>query len=309
MKENMVAHTFEYPEEFRNLIIEMHRGKENLPFYKGYIAAHLGGPRSNLDQFLSNSYPEIVYHLGNIGSMRVLDFGCGTGASTAALAMNCKNVVAFDRDKKSIFICEKRLEEHKLRSRVTILCANDFQDVAEKAGTFDLIVINAVIEHIPTSINGLRRKQLRTLFDALNPGGSLYINATPNRLFPVDLHTTKLWWIPWTKPGSKWAYSKAVKRGRYVRLAEYSEGPLGLEESGSWGATFFEIKKYLNGKSYEILNCLPGHNKHLSYTRRRENTQRMLFDFIVYYFFSKWTKIPLTAVSAAIENLIIRKVR
>lgn len=210
--------------------------------------------------------------------------------------------------KVSLFV-KKRLIEHNLSNKVDILHASDFEDLIEKVGTFDFILVNAVIEHIPISKTGLRRKILRMLFDILNVSGYLYINGTPNRLWPIDGHTTGLWWIPWTKPGSKRAYIKAVRMGRHVENPrKYSNGPLGLEERGAWGATFFEIKKYLRGKSFEIVNSWPGHDRHLSYTRCGENIQRRIFDSIFYYLFSKWTKIPLTALAPAIENLAIRKI-
>ena len=134
-------------------------------------------------------------------------------------------------------------------------------------GTFDFILLNGVIEHIPLSKKGLRKKTFQTLFDILNEQGCLYIDDTPNRLWPIDGHTTKLWWIPWTKPGSRWAYQKAIREHKHFNnLITYSNGPLGLEERGAWGATFFEIIDYLSGKPFEIVNTLPGHNKSISYT-------------------------------------------
>lgn len=305
----MTSYAFEYSQEFKNLIIELHRGKEALPFYQSYINAHLGGPNSRLSNFVKYLYPEIRYHCGELSPKRVLDFGCGTGATTVALAMHCSQVVAFDIDQRSITACEKRLIEHNLIDKIHLLCAVDFENMIGKVGTFDFILLNGVIEHIPLSKIGLRKKVLQMLFDILNLKGVLYINKTPNRLWPIDRHTTQLWWIPWTRPGSTWAYSKAVRRGKHFDNPEtHSYGPLGLEERGAWGATFFEIKEYLSGKSFEIVNSLAGHNRHLSYTQRGENIQRRIFDFFVYTFFSRWTKIPITAVAPFITHLVIQKI-
>jgi SAM-dependent methyltransferase len=305
----MVSDTFEYSQEFKNLILELHRGKEHYPFYENYINDHLGGPNSRFSNFVKYLYPEIQHHCGDLISKRVLDFGCGTGATTAVLAMHCSQVVAFDIDQRSTAICEKRLREHNLIDKVFLLRAEDFEKVIEQVGTFDFILLNGVLEHIPLSAAGLRGKILQILFDSLNVQGVLYINKTPNRLWPVDRHTTKLWWIPWTRPGSKWAYSKAVRRGRHSDNPEtHASGPLGLEERGAWGATFFEIRKYLSGKPFEIVNTLPGHDRHLSYTERGAGIQRRSFDFLVYYFFSKWTNIPMTALAPFISHLVIRKI-
>jgi SAM-dependent methyltransferase len=305
----MINYIFEYSQEFKNLIIDLHRGKEALPFYQSYINAHLGGPSSRLSDFVRYLYPEIRHHCGELSSQRVLDFGCGTGATTAVLAMHCSQVVAFDIDQRSITVCEKRLVEHHLMDKAQLLCAGGFENIIEKVGTFDFILLNGVIEHIPLSKIGLRKKILQMLFDILNLKGVLYINKTPNRLWPIDRHTTQLWWIPWTRPGSTWAYSRAVRMGKHFDNPEtHSCGPLGLEERGAWGATFFEIKKYLFGKSFEIVNSLPGHNTHLSYAQRGENIQRRIFDFLAYTFFSRWTKIPITAVAPFLTHLVIRKI-
>jgi SAM-dependent methyltransferase len=305
----MISCTFEYSQEFKNLIIELHRGKEALPSYKGYINAHLGGPDSRLSNFVKYLYPEIRHHCGDLFPKRVLDFGCGTGATTVVLAMHCSQVVAFDIDQRSIAACEKRLIEHHLIDKVDLLWAVDFESMVEKVGTFDFILLNGVIEHIPLSKIGLRKKILQMLFDILNSKGVLYINKTPNRLWPIDRHTTQLWWIPWTPPGSMWAYSKAIRKGKHFDNPEtHSYGPLGLEERGAWGATFFEIKEYLSGKSFEIINALRGHDRHLSYTEGGENIQRRIFDFFVYCFLTGWTGIPITAVAPFITHLAIRKI-
>jgi SAM-dependent methyltransferase len=301
--------TFAYSQEFKNLIIALHRGKEALPFYERYIDDHLGGPNSRLSNFVRYLYPEIRHHCGDLSPKRVLDFGCGTGATTAVLAMNCSQVVAFDIDQRSIAACERRLTEHNLIEKVHLLCALDFENILGKVGTFDFILLNGVIEHIPLSKIGLRKKILQILFDILNSRGVLYINKTPNRLWPIDRHTTQLWWIPWTRPGSMWAYSKAVRMGKHSDNPEtHSYGPLGLEERGAWGATFFEIKEYLSGKPFETINSLPGHDRHLSYTQRGENFQRRIFDFFVYYFLTRWTGIPITAMAPSITHLAIRKI-
>jgi len=305
----MMSYTFDYSREFKNSIVELHRGKEALPFYERYIDDHLGGPNSRLSNFVRYLYPEIRHHCGELSSQRVLDFGCGTGATTVALAMHCSRVVAFDIDEGSIAACEKRLIEHHLIDKVHLLCAADFEDVIGKVGTFDFILLNGVIEHIALSKIGLRKKILQILFDILNLKGVLYINKTPNRLWPIDRHTTGLWWIPWTRPGSMWAYSKAVRMGKHFDNPEtHSYGPLGLEERGAWGVTFFEIKKYLSGKSFEIINSLRGHDRHLSYTQKGENFQRRIFDFFIYYFLTRWSRMPITAVAPFITHLAIRKI-
>lgn len=300
--------TFEYSQAFRDLIVELHRGKEHLPAYQEYIAAHLGGPDSRLSKFERYLYPEISYRCGDLASKRVLDVGCGTGASTAVLAMHSGKVVAFDIDEKSTRVCQRRLDEHGVSDRVDVVCAPTLEDVAKGVGRFDLILLNAVIEHVPLSKTGQRQRLLRTLYDMLDREGYLYINETPNRLWPIDHHTTGLWWIPWSRPGSRWAYDRAVRAGRHLdNPGTHSDGPLGLEERGAWGATFFEIRRYLSGRSYRVMNSCPGYDRHLSYVRSQESRKRRMLDMIAYYAFSKWTKVPITALWPDLAHLVIQK--
>lgn len=304
-----MPYTFEYSKEFRDLIVCLHRGKEHLPFYDGYITAHLGGPNSRLNTFSIYLFPEIRYHCGDLRTKKVLDFGCGTGSTTAVLAMNCKRVVAYDIDKKSIYIAEKRLKEHNLGDRVEFVSAPNIEEVLPQIGNFDFILINGVIEHIPLSKIGLRKRILGSLFNSLNINGCLYINDTPNRLWPIDFHTTQLWWIPWRSPGSKIAYEKAVNMGRHSdNSGSHSDGPLGLEERGAWGATFFEITSYLSDMPYEVLNLTPGHNKHVSYGISASSAKYRIYEQVLYYILVKGFNIPLTAFEKYLTNLIIRKV-
>lgn len=302
----MAAFVFEYSQEFKDLIVEFHKGKENLSSYQSYIQDHLGGASSRLSRFASYLWPEISHHCGELKTKRVLDFGCGTGATTVVLALNCGEVVAFDIDERATSICQRRLQEHGLMHKVEVSCAPDFTDIMGQMGTFDFILMNGVIEHIPLSLVGLRKKILLSLFNSLKTSGYLYINETPNRLWPKDAHTTTLWWIPWTTPGSRWAYEKAVRKGKHLdNPTTHSNGPLGLEERGAWGVTFFDLKGYLSEVSFKVINSISGHDRHLAYTRR--TAKQLLFDSIVYYSFSKWTKTPITAFAPYISHLVIQK--
>jgi SAM-dependent methyltransferase len=59
-------------------------------------------------------------------------------------------------------------------------------------GEFDIVFSNAVIEHV-----GDRERQRRFVFEALRVGRQVFI-TTPNRLFPVEVHTRLplVHWLP-----------------------------------------------------------------------------------------------------------------
>lgn len=296
---------FEYSAEFREMIAYLHRGGEGLPRYDDYLSAHLGGPGSRLLVFSKRVCPEIEYHCGTLRGKRVLDFGCGTGATTAALAEYCDDVSAFDIGRESIDICRRRLKEHGLGEKVKLYCGDSVDDFREAMGKFDVIVINGVLEHIPITIKGLRQNVLESTFSLLNESGYLFINGSPNRLHPYDTHTTQLWWVPWSRPGSKWAYSRALSRGRFGDMGTASKGPLGLEEAGAWGVTYWEIKRYLAKGKPVFLNTMPGHDRYIFYATAPKNRRPNPLKFLVYLIAVRLLRIPLTALRPFIENLVI----
>lgn len=286
------------------MIVRLHRGKEGLPKYQEFLTGHLGGPGSRLVAFSKGTCREIEYHCGMLKGKRVLDFGCGTGATTAALAEYCDDLSAFDVDQESIDICRKRLEEHGLADRITLYCADNIVDIRESMGQFDVIVMNGVVEHIPMTIPGLRQEVINSVFSLLNKPGYLFINGSPNRLHPYDIHTTQLWWIPWSKPGSAWAYRRAMSKGKHVHAEVFSEGPLGLEEAGAWGVTYWDIKRYLAKEKPLFLNITRGHDRYIFYASapaRRPNPVESIIYLIVVRLF----RIPLTALAPFIQNLVV----
>ena len=302
-------YTFEYSDEFNDMVLEMLQGKEDLPSYDDYMDAHLGGAASRIAKFIGDELPEVEFHLGDLTGKRILDFGCGTGAITAALAMSAAEVVAFDIDLQSTAICKKRLEEHCLTDKVKLYTGDDFELIGKEIGEFDLVMMHAVIEHIPLSISCLRERVVSQAFRCVKPGGHMYICETPNRLWPRDIHTTKMWWVPWTKAGSRWAYDKAMKTGKHADYlgAPHSPGPLGLEERGAWGMTYWEFRSYLTEKSFCVVNTIRGHDRHVRYTRRGLSGKRRIFESLIYWSLTRWAGIPIVALCPMFSPLIVRR--
>jgi 2-polyprenyl-3-methyl-5-hydroxy-6-metoxy-1,4-benzoquinol methylase len=299
-------HTFDYSPSFRQRIVELHRGKESWPNYEKYLSDHLGGPDSRLAWFATQLCPEIEYRCGALEDKRVLDFGCGTGSATAPLAARSRRVCAFDIDRESLDICRQRIEEHRLGDKAEFVWAPDLLDACGRMGTFDLILVSGVLEHIPLSKTGLRRQILRALFNMLNDGGHLYIHDTPNRVWPIDVHSTQLWWIPWMPAGSRLAYRLAVSRGRHTPAPTISEGPLGLEEVGAWGCTYWEITKALDGLEFVPLNTVDGSDRRVHYGRD-QGWRRALAERAAYYLAVKLLRVPITAFAPFLTNLVIQR--
>ena len=301
--------TFHYSEHFRGLVVNFLRRKEASP----HLNDLLGGPNSRVIRFIKQLIPEIEYHCGTLNGKRILDFGCGMGASSAALTHYGGKVCAFDIDEKSIEICKQRIQEHGMKDRVQFYCADDIDKVKDSMGNFDLILMNGVIEHIPLSIIGLRKRIIKSLFALLNKGGYLFINDSPNRLYPIDFHTTKLWLIPWTMAGSEWAYRRAIKKGRFsndptnMECSLVRTGQFSLEEYGAWGITYWEIIHYLSKEDFTCVNLINGHNRHISVFSLSRNWKRTFFEFLIYYSAVKLFNIPITAFGPSINNLVLQK--
>lgn len=302
------AGSFQYSNEFRRQAAEFLRGMEKFPQYSKYLRAGLGGPDSRLMQFVRYLCPEIEYRCGPLSEMKILDFGCGSGCSTAALAFHSKSVIGFDVDEEMIDLCRLRMAEHGLESRVQLYCASSLEEVRDLIGSVDLVLLCGVVEHLPLTDVGLRRRIIRTLFEMLNDRGCMYIYDTPNRLWPYDFHTTGLWGIPWSKPGSTKSYERAVRKGRYMDSPRYSPGPRGMEQCGAWGATYWEILEYLKGKNYTCVNTLPGNNRHIDYLggARAFRQLRHPFDFFV-GLLARPLRIPITAFYPFLDNLVVMK--
>ncbi|MEZ6066722.1 MAG: methyltransferase domain-containing protein [Planctomycetaceae bacterium] len=111
--------------------------------------------------------------------LRVLDIGCGFGATTLWLAARCRSVTGIDPSGRMIEAARADCHEGGLTGVEFVSC-----DVLEYTPTepFDLIVLDNVFEHLPDQPATLQR-----VADWLAPGGVCYL-LTPNKLWPIEAH-------------------------------------------------------------------------------------------------------------------------
>lgn len=80
---------------------------------------------------------------------RILEIGCGEGGNLAPfIALQCE-VVGVDINKAQIENAKAFINEQFPDNRGRLLCANIYDVTAEDIGTFDVIMLRDVIEHIP----------------------------------------------------------------------------------------------------------------------------------------------------------------
>jgi ubiquinone/menaquinone biosynthesis C-methylase UbiE len=169
--------------------------------------------------------------------LRVLDFGCGCGSSSLILArLGAAEVIGLDIQPKFLEAARLRARDSGLAERIVFLHLTDTAYLPFPDGHFDAVVMNAVVEHLSPR---LRPIYLREAWRVIKPGGHLFVGETPNRLWPKDNHTTKLWGLPYLPLPLARAY--AVRRGRIPPGMGYDW----LESEGLRGATYWALASAL----------------------------------------------------------------
>jgi SAM-dependent methyltransferase len=143
---------------------------------------------------------------------QVLDFGAGYGLSMGVLLeLGAASVIGVEPDRRRVEKGVEVFRELGLADRLHLLYVADTRSLPFHDSAFDLVLANAVLEHIPQP----RTSHIRELWRLVKVGGYLLVNETPNKYLPVDVHTTKLALVPWLP--STLAHRYAVWRGRFDR--------------------------------------------------------------------------------------------
>ena len=168
----------------------------------------------------------------------ILDFGCGCGASTMIMARTFPRarIVGVELLPEHVAIAEQRATHHGAKN-VRFLTSPDGESLPEGIGSFDFVIMSAVYEHLLPSE---RRTLLPLLWSHLVPGGILFLDQTPNRYFPIEVHTTDLAFLNYLP--AKLALHAARKFSPRVRVDE--DWPT-LLRRGIRGGTAREIMRIL----------------------------------------------------------------
>jgi S-adenosylmethionine-dependent methyltransferase len=125
---------------------------------------------------------------------RVVEIGCGTGASTLAIAEQGAHVVGFDVDAASLVVARDRFAAYGLTADLREGNAASLPtDVVHES---DITIFFASLEHMTLDE---RLAALSNTWRALRAGAWLVIVHTPNRLWWFDDHTAFLpfyLWLP-----------------------------------------------------------------------------------------------------------------
>jgi 2-polyprenyl-3-methyl-5-hydroxy-6-metoxy-1,4-benzoquinol methylase len=169
----------------------------------------------------------------------ILDFGCGCGSSTMVLARMFPNseIVGVELVHEYLSVCEHRAEFYGY-DNVKFLLTSNPNTLPEGLKDFDYIILSAVYEHL---LPGERTMLLPVIWSHLKPGGTLFINQTPNILFPFESHTSNLPLINYLPDSSAMRLAK-----RFSRRISQEETWETLLRRGIRGGSLGEIIKILS---------------------------------------------------------------
>jgi 2-polyprenyl-3-methyl-5-hydroxy-6-metoxy-1,4-benzoquinol methylase len=119
---------------------------------------------------------------------RLLDFGCGCGASTMVLARMFPHteIVGIELEERLLSIAYLRTKYYGFNN-VRLIVSPNPKSLPPNIGNFDYVVLSAVYEHL---LPNEREAILQQIWGILKPGGIIFLNQTPYRYFPVETHTT-----------------------------------------------------------------------------------------------------------------------
>jgi ubiquinone/menaquinone biosynthesis C-methylase UbiE len=275
------------------------------------------GPAFLCDEIMRDESPEHVqksfyYNIfGHIDrerfkGKRVLDFGCGSGASTMILNRmlpNCQ-IVGVDLESKLLDIAILRAAHYKIQGCTKFMLSPDGNSLPNDIGEFDFIFLSAVYEHL---LPQERRALLPLLYRHLKPDGIFFLNETPYRWFPIELHTTGgLIFINYM-PDVIASYYARWFSSRKLMKEEWST----LLRNGVRGGSVREILKILKKNKFHPILMTPNH---LGFTDRIDmwhaessSKSRYLVIKKSFFYFSKLIKVVSGRIFLPTLSLAIKK--
>jgi ubiquinone/menaquinone biosynthesis C-methylase UbiE len=202
---------------------------------------------------------------------RILDFGCGSGASTAILARTFLNstIVGVELESELLSIARERANFYDFKN-VEFRLSPSASDLPPDIETFDYVVMSAVYEHL---LPDERKVVLNKLWKCVRRGGALFLDQTPNQLFPIELHTTYLPFINYFPDSLAHWYAR-----KFSKRIDPTDSWTSLLRQGIRGATIGEIMKNIertNGKPILLKPEKNGAHDLVDLWLKNTNSQRL----------------------------------
>jgi len=200
---------------------------------------------------------ELLRPLRSVLSEPILDFGASYGLSMLALAtVGVRDSWGVEPDGERVSKGVEILSEVGLAPE-RLQRVPDTRTIPFSDSTFESVLALAVFEHIPQP----RSEYIAEIWRLLKPGGHCVIAETPNKYFPVDLHTTGLPLIPWLP--SRMAHALGKRFGK---------APHRYDTKEQWASSGWRGMGY-----HELISAIPGEFSilHTDVKRRHHILRRM----------------------------------
>ena len=189
----------------------------------------------------------------------VLEYGCGTGAVCAALAPRVGRYVGYDIDEDAVSIARTELDRAGASSNVELHshAADRILDaVAEHGDEPDIVLLYAVLEHMTIAE---RLELIELAFRIVRRDGLVAVVESPNRLAPVDWHTSFLPFLCQLPEELAIPYAQRSPRDDYreAMSAAASVGPEAEREALTrWGrgVSFHEFELVLGDLAQHVVS-------------------------------------------------------
>lgn len=189
-----------------------------------------------------------------LNGSKVLEIGCGTGASTVALAEQGAQVTAVDIDDESLRVAQARMDAHGLKCEFIKGNGADIWQ-ALHARNFDFVIFFACLEHMTYDE---RLRAMSSSWNQLRPGALWCSIETPNRLWFYDDHTSRLNFFNWLPDELAFDYSKFSAREPF-RSAYRERTPQAFESflRHGRGVSYHEFDLAIgNAAQLDVVSCL-----------------------------------------------------
>jgi len=197
------------------------------------------------------AYRDRSWYIGK----RILDFGCGIGASTLAIAEahTGAEVIGVELSRVQVETAKRIARERGIDASFQAPPSGD--GLPDGLGEVDVIMMSAVWEHL---LPHERRSLLPLLFSHLKPGGLIFMNQTPHSWFPYEHHSTLLWGINYLPDRLAHLYARKCSRLK-TRVAASVDWTVQLR-GGIRGGSEREILRLIcqNGIGARVANPLCG---------------------------------------------------
>ncbi len=162
--------------------------------------------RTTIAPWLSEAHP--------LQGASILEIGCGTGASTVALAEQGAKVTAIDVDAPSLEVARRRCAVYGVEAEFHELNAVEALSVLQDRA-FDFVIFFAVLEHMTHTE---RLAALAASWRMLGAGGLLSVVEAPNRLWFYDSHTSLMPFYMWLPDELAILYASRSPRKSFARV-------------------------------------------------------------------------------------------